>query len=315
MSKVAYLFPGQGSQQPGMGKTLVEQYPLAREIFAVADEILGEPLSQLCFEGPAEQLTQTVHAQPALLTHAVAVARVLESETDVTPDVCAGHSLGEWSALVVAGALDFADAVRLVRLRGEAMQSAVPPGVGTMAAVVGLTPPEVEAICAQVAGDEVLELATLNGPRQLVIAGHVGAVERGMAAAREAGARLVRKLDVSAPFHCALLEPAARVLEDALASVELRTPRVPVVTNVTAAPQSDPEVLRNGLIQQVVSPVRWRETLEQLAQDGVERGLELGPGRVLSGLTRRTTRQIAMTSIGEAADIERFQHTTTRGTP
>ncbi|HEY8418423.1 MAG TPA: ACP S-malonyltransferase, partial [Limnochordales bacterium] len=265
--KLAFVFPGQGSQAVGMGRDLYEAFPAARDVFHEADEALGFPLSRLCFEGPAEELWLTYNTQPALLTVSVAAYRVL-AEHGVRPDVVAGHSLGEYSALVAAEALAFADAVRVVRARGQFMNDAVPAGTGTMGAIIGLEAPAVEALCAQVQSG-LVEPATYNGPGQIVVAGEAQAVAECLELARQAGARRVQLLNVSGPFHCRLLEPAGRRLAEVLAGVEIRDPRVPVIANVTAAPVTTAAEVRTALVQQVSRPVLWEQTVRHLEGMGV----------------------------------------------
>lgn len=284
---LAFLFPGQGSQAVGMGEDLCARFAAAREVFAEADDVLRAPLSRLCFEGPLEELTLTANTQPALLTVSWALTRVLASELHLSPSWAAGHSLGEFSALVAAGALAFPDALRVVRERGQAMQAAVAPGVGSMAAVLGLDLASIQAICAQAADGQVVSPANLNGGGQIVIAGHREAVERAAALAKERGAKRVLALSVSAPFHCALMAPAAARLQRALEPVAISPLRCPIITNVDARVCTDSGRVKEMLVRQVVSPVRWQECMEELARLGCRAAIEVGPGRVLSGLARR----------------------------
>jgi [acyl-carrier-protein] S-malonyltransferase len=303
MAKTAFLFPGQGSQFAGMGKSLAEQYPAARAVFAEADEALGFPLSTLCFEGPDEELKKTENTQPALLTVSIAAHAVLASE-GVTADFVAGHSLGEYSALVAAGALRFADAVRLVRQRGRYMQEAVPQGVGAMAALLKLPEGTLEGILAKAAEGEVVSAANLNSPDQVVIAGHAGAVERAMNLAKEAGAKRVVALPVSAPFHCALMKPAQERLAVDLAATAFADLSVPLVQNVTAALTSSGEAARVGLIEQVPGTVRWTESIRLLIGEGVTHWVEVGAGGVLSGLLKNIDANHKAARFGEAAELE-----------
>jgi [acyl-carrier-protein] S-malonyltransferase len=300
---LAFLFPGQGSQKVGMGRALHEAEPAARAVFAEADAALGTSLSRLCFEGPEEQLTLTANAQPAILTVSIAALRVLEARTSLRPGAVAGHSLGEYSALVAAGALRFADAVRLVHLRGKFMQEAVPPGVGAMAAILGLDAAAVAAVCQESAGGEVVSPANLNGGGQVVIAGHKSAVERACVAAKARGAKRAVPLAVSAPFHCALMQPAEDKLAAELARVEIAAPRIPVVTNVEAAPNQDPARARALLARQVTAPVRWEESVQRLGAMGVRRAIELGAGNVLGGLVRRIAPEMVVDSAGDPEAI------------
>jgi [acyl-carrier-protein] S-malonyltransferase len=303
----ALVFPGQGSQRVGMGRDLALQFAEAKQTYAEADDALGAPISTLCWEGPAEELTLTANTQPAILTTSIAVYRVLAAR-GLTCDVVAGHSLGEWSALVAAGALSLADAVKLTRLRGAAMQEAVPVGQGAMAALVGLSLDAARAVFdAASTPTERCVPANLNGAGQIVISGHAGAVDRALAAAKPAGAKIAKKLDVSAPFHCALMQPAADRLAVALEPITVNAPRVPVVANVTAAPTQDPVEIKRLLVEQVTAPVRWEESVQRLAADGVTRAYELGSGAVLKGLVKRIAETIEITTIGEPHEVEAFK--------
>jgi [acyl-carrier-protein] S-malonyltransferase len=296
----ALLFPGQGSQRVGMGRRLADAHPIAKATMAEADDALDFPLSRLCYEGPDAELTRTEFCQPAILAVSIAQWRALGAERDVRPRWLAGHSLGEYAALVVAGALGFRDAVRLVRLRGRAMQSAVPEGVGAMAAIVGLDDADVTAICAEAAGDEVVSPANFNGAGQIVVAGHRGAVERAMQAAKSAGGRVI-PLSVSAPFHCALMAPAAAELADALAAVAIESPTIPIVTNVEAALNADASRIRALLVAQVTAPVRWADSMRLLQSLGCERAVEVGPGEVLTKLLQRMRLGIAGAGLEDEA--------------
>jgi [acyl-carrier-protein] S-malonyltransferase len=292
MSKVAWLFPGQGSQAVGMGVALAETEPAAREVLQEADAALGFSLSQLMAEGPEEKLKLTEHTQPAILTHSIMVAKAWGQRLP-KPDFAAGHSLGEYSALVALGALDFKDAVRTVRERGRAMQVAVPVGVGAMAALLGMSLADVEASCAEAAAStgQIVVPANFNGPGQIVIAGHTEAVEAAMEAAKSRGGRKALRLPVSAPFHSPLMEPAKNHMEPILRDLTFQAPSCPLVNNVDALAVSEPEALRDGLIRQIPGAVRWQATLELLFDEGVTTFLELGPGKVLAGLVKRQAKE------------------------
>ncbi|MCS6879203.1 MAG: ACP S-malonyltransferase [Geminicoccaceae bacterium] len=308
MSRPAAVFPGQGSQVVGMGRTLASASPAARAVFEEVDEALGERLSRVIFEGPAELLTATENAQPALLATSIAAQRALEERLGrpLGAVVCcvAGHSLGEYSALVAAGSLALSDAARLLRLRGAAMQRAVPPGAGAMAAILGLEAAVVVTIAAEAAGDQVCQLANDNADGQAVVSGHKEAVERAVALAKERGAKRAVMLQVSAPFHCALMAPAAEELAPVLARTRFAPPAVPLIANVTAEPVRDPELFAELLYRQVTGRVRWRESMATMVRMGVDLVLELGPGKVLSGLAKRAMPGVRVLALGEAAELD-----------
>jgi len=305
--KRAFIFPGQGSQTPGMGEALAAAFPAARQLFDEVDEALSQHLSRLMFEGPEEELMLTENAQPALLAASLAVIRVLESEAgfDVRRQAAfvAGHSLGEYSALAAAGALSVAEAARLVKRRGQAMQKAVPVGVGAMAALLGLDIEVARQLAAAAAQGEVCALANDNSPGQIVVSGHKGAVERAVALAAERGARAIM-LPVSAPFHCSLMSPAADIMAEALAETALRAPLAPLVANASAAATSDPEEIKTLLVEQTTRMVRWRESILVFTANEVEEVVEIGAGRVLAGLVRRIDRALSTRSVGAPADVE-----------
>jgi [acyl-carrier-protein] S-malonyltransferase len=304
---VAFTFPGQGSQAVGMGKDLAEAFPEARKVFEEVDDALGEKLSKLIWEGPEETLTLTANAQPALMAVSLAAVRALEARGFSLKDkvaYVAGHSLGEYSALAAAGFVSVADAARLLRIRGNAMQSAVPVGEGAMAAIIGLDQPQVETACAEAAKGSVCQIANDNGGGQLVISGAKGAVERAAALCTEKGAKRALMLQVSAPFHSALMAPAAEAMRAALADVQKHAPVVPVISNVAVMPSSDPDEIARRLVEQVTGRVRWRETVEWFGANGVTTLYEVGAGKVLSGLARRINRDIAVSAINGPADVD-----------
>ncbi|HNQ03754.1 MAG TPA: ACP S-malonyltransferase [Thiobacillaceae bacterium] len=298
--KFAFLFPGQGSQSVGM---MAAYGDVVRETFAEASEALSMDLWDLVANGPAEALNQTVNTQPAMLAAGVAVWRLWQQRGGAMPSVMAGHSLGEYTALVCAGALGFADALRLVRLRAEAMQSAVPEGMGAMAAVLGLEDDVVRAVCTEAAQGEVLEAVNFNSPGQVVIAGHKAAVERGCERARERGAKRALPLPVSVPSHCALMQPAAKKLAAVLANIDVRVPAVPVLHNVDVTTHAEPDVIRDALARQLHLPVRWVETIQAMGRQGVQLMLEGGPGKVLAGLNKRILKDMPILAITDAASL------------
>lgn len=304
----AFLFPGQGSQAVGMGRSLFDAEPSARKIFEEVDEALGEALSTVIFEGPEETLRLTENAQPALMATSLAAVRAFEAREGQTlaemGAFVAGHSLGEYSALAAIGTLSIGDAARLLRLRGRSMQTAVPVGEGAMAAVLGLEIVDVEAVAAEAAGDQVLDVANDNAPGQVVVSGHKEAVERAVEIAKAKGAKRSLLLPVSAPFHCRLMTPAADAVGEALKDISFERPLLPVVTNVSAAPEDDPDVLKQALIEQVTARVRWRESVLALMQHGVDQAIELGAGKVLTGLCKRIDRGLAAKAIGSAEDLD-----------
>lgn len=311
----AFVFPGQGSQALGMGKALAEAYAPARAVFDEVDAALGEKLSTIMWEGPADRLTLTENAQPALMAVSVAATRVLQAEAglDLKRDIAfvAGHSLGEYSALAAAGAFSVSDAARLLRTRGNAMQKAVPVGEGAMAALIGLSFEEAAAAAAEAAQGQVCQAANDNGGGQVVISGNKAAVERACEVAKAKGAKRAMLLPVSAPFHCALMQPAADVMAEALSKVTVHAPAVPVVANVLAKPLSEPQEIVRALVAQVTGTVRWRECVEYMAQQGVTQFYEIGAGKVLTGLVRRIADGATGTAIGTPDDIAAYK--TSRG--
>lgn len=315
----AFVFPGQGSQAVGMGRDLAEAFPAARHVFQEVDDALNQKLSRLMWEGPQEELTLTANAQPALMAHSLAVVRALEAEGGFRlaerVALVAGHSLGEYSALTAAGAFDIATAARLLRLRGEAMQAATPPGTGAMAALLGAEIDLARSICEKAAADpetgkaEVVEAANDNGGGQVVISGAKAAVERAIEIAKAEGVKRAMLLPVSAPFHCALMAPAADAMAEALAKADLRAPVVPVVANVSAAKATDPVEIRDLLVKQVTGTVRWRECVAAMTAMGCDHFVEVGAGRVLTGLMKRNAPDASALAIGTPADVEAFLKT------
>jgi [acyl-carrier-protein] S-malonyltransferase len=302
MSKLAFLFPGQASQYPGMGRDLAENFPESRAVFEEADATLGFPISKLCFEGPEDALKLTENTQPAIVTVSVAAYRALEKR-GVVPDATAGHSLGEYSALVAAGALTFADAVSLARRRGRYMQEAVPAGEGAMAAIMGLSPADVAEICKKTAGDEVVSPANLNSPEQTAISGHAAAVKRAVEIASQSGAKRAVMLPVSAPFHCALMVPAQQRFEPDLRATAFGPLHFPLITNVDAEAIGSGEEAREALIRQVTQPVRWLDSVRELIDQGVNIFVEVGPGKVLLGLLRQIDRSVRGFNVEDSASL------------
>jgi len=309
-SQTAFIFPGQGSQAVGMGKALAENFPAAKAVFDEVDSALNEALTRIMWEGPAETLTLTANAQPALMAVSLAALRVLEAEAglDLPHEAAfvAGHSLGEYSALAAAGALTITDAARLLRIRGRAMQEAVPVGEGAMAALLGLDYEQAVAVAAEAAGDDVCEAANDNAPGQVVVSGTKAAVERAIVIAKAKGALKAMLLPVSAPFHCRLMGPAAEAMELALTGSTVMTPRLPVVSNVRASPVTDPAEIVRLLVEQVTGTVRWRESVIYMAGAGVTRMVEVGAGKVLCGLAKRIDKSIAATAVGTPEDVAAF---------
>ncbi len=303
MSKLAFLFPGQNSQYPGMGKDLAEKFPESRAVFDEADAALGFSLSRMCFEGTEEELKLTENTQPAILTVSVAAYRALAAR-GVQPDYAAGHSLGEYSALVAAGALEFRDAVKLVRQRGRYMQAAVPAGGGAMAAILGLSPADVAEVCKKAAEGDVVSPANMNSPEQTVIAGSTAAVKRAVETASQAGAKRTVMLTVSAPFHCSMLSPAQERLDPDLRAAKFNAMRFPVITNVDAEAVILGDEARESLIRQVTMPVRWLESVREMIELGVNIFVEVGPGKVLAGLMRQIDRSVRVLNVEDSATLQ-----------
>ena len=304
---IALIFPGQGSQKVGMGKALADAFPICRETFEEADAALGAPLSRVIFNGPEDQLTLTENAQPAILTVSVAAGRLIESNGFPKPAFVAGHSLGEYTANVAAGTFAFADAVRIVRRRGQYMQEAVPVGTGAMAAILGLDADKVAEACRDAAQGEIVSPANINGAGQIVIAGAAAAVARASERAKALGAKRAIPLTVSAPFHCALMKPAEERLAPDLRALRTRTPRVPIVANVDAEPKRDAQSAIDALIAQVSSPVRWEAVVQRLAKEGVTTYVEVGPGTVLSGLVKKIHRDATVVNFSSPDDLKSLE--------
>lgn len=313
MAVRAFVFPGQGSQAVGMGRALTDAFPAAREVLEEVDDALGERLSRLMHEGPEEDLTLTENAQPAIMAAAMAVMRVLAREGSFdlarAASFVAGHSLGEYAALAAAGALGLGEAARLLRTRGRAMQRAVPVGKGAMAALLGAERAQADTIAAEVLPVGVCAVANDNAPGQIVISGEKAAIEAAVSLAKAKGIKRAMMLNVSAPFHCPLMAPAAREMEEALGAIAILPPRVPLIANVTAAPTSDPETIRRLLVEQVTGLVRWRETVEGLVERGVDTLVEAGAGKVLTTMAKRTTDKLALVNIDTPGDVEAFLKT------
>ncbi|MEC6907960.1 ACP S-malonyltransferase [Photobacterium piscicola] len=303
MSKFAIVFPGQGSQTVGMLADLAEQFDVVKQTFAEASDALGYDLWALVQNGPVEDLNQTQRTQPALLTASVAIWRVWQQQGGEQPVVLAGHSLGEYSALVCAGVIDFQAAVKLVELRGKLMQEAVPAGVGAMSAIIGLDNDAIAAACAQAAEDQVCSPVNFNSPGQVVIAGNKEAVERANVLCKEAGAKRALPLPVSVPSHCALMKPAADKLAIALEGIAFSAPTIPVINNADVATETDPVAIKLALVKQLYNPVRWTESVERMAAEGVEELLEMGPGKVLTGLTKRIDRALSGAAVNDVASL------------
>jgi [acyl-carrier-protein] S-malonyltransferase len=305
MKQAAFLFPGQGSQYVGMGKEFYDNFRLAKEVFEEADDALRFSISALCFQGPEEALKLTENTQPAVLTASIAALRVLQSERGIPPHLTAGHSLGEYSALVASGALSFADAVQIVRLRGRFMQEAVPVGEGAMAAILGMEREQIEKLCEEVSSGEVLTPANFNCPGQIVIAGHSKAVERAIERVKQEGKKAVL-LPVSAPFHSPLMKPAGERLEKVLDGVAVKDLKVPVVTNVEAEINTSKERVKGLLVAQVSSPVRWEESILRMTEDGIEQVFEIGPGKVLSGLMKRINPKVETKNLEDIPTLKKI---------
>jgi [acyl-carrier-protein] S-malonyltransferase len=307
MKQVAFIFPGQGAQYVGMGRELFENFSLARQIFEEADDTLHFSVSGLCLKGPEEALKLTENTQPAVLTTSVAALRVLQTEKGIVPQFAAGHSLGEYSALVASEALTFPQAVKIVRLRGKFMQEAVPVGEGAMAAVLGMEKEQVEKICQEVSSGEVLAPANFNSPGQIVIAGHTKAVERAVERVKQEGKKALL-LPVSAPFHCSLMKPAGERLEKALEEISIGDLKIPVITNVEAEANTSKDRVKELLVAQVSSPVRWEESMKKMIGKGIEQVLEIGPGKVLSGLMKRIDSRVETKNVEDLKTLKGIEH-------
>ena len=304
---IGFIFPGQGSQYAGMGKDLADNFPVAKRVFEEANDSLGFDLASLCFEGPEEDLKLTTNTQPAILTVSIAALRVIEQETGLAPAFAAGHSLGEYSALVCAGALSFADAVGVVRKRGAFMQEAVPVGAGAMAAIIGLDGAPLEEVCLEAAQGDVVSPANFNSPGQVVIAGHTDAVGRAMELAKARGAKRALPLPVSAPFHCSLMVPAGERLRGVLEGISINSLNIPVISNVEAGANADSSRVAELLVSQVSAPVRWDESVRTMIGLGVERFVEVGPGKVLAGLVKRIDKGVEAQSVADVAGLKTIQ--------
>ena len=312
---ITFVFPGQGAQVIGMGQTLARAYPNSRNVFEEVDDALNFKLSKLVWEGEIEELTLTENAQPALMATSIATLRAMEEEgiSSDTVKYFAGHSLGEYSALCAAGALDLADTARLLRLRGKSMQKAVPIGVGAMAAILGLNFEVVEKIAQEASQKQVCQAANDNDPNQVVISGNLEAVERAIILAKEKGAKRAIILPVSAPFHCELMQPASDVMAEAFSKVSFKIPSSPIVANYTALPVVDPSEIKNLLIKQITGRVRWRETINYISQNGVDKVIEIGSGKALTGMIRRINKDINCYNIGSSDDLNKFLSTDSKG--